>query len=137
MHNLCLVNLATDTIFSDLMRVILPEIHVKLQPSLSKIFWAKVEKVQKTHKLCIIMLINPSLNNFLENIIFDFQITIDTVHRVQISSRSDNLRYSKVNEKFLITSSDPSSYKSASYGQSCYKIVIRNLTYFFRLVAGS
>ena len=25
-----------------------------------KDFWAKVEKVQKTHKLCIIMLINPS-----------------------------------------------------------------------------
>ena len=82
--------LATYTIFSDLMRIILPKIHVKLQPSLSKIFWAKVEKVQKTHKLCIIMLINPSLHNFLENIIFDFQITIDRVHPVQISSRSDN-----------------------------------------------
>ena len=36
------------------------------------------------------MLINPSLHNFLENIIFDFQITIDKVHPVQISSRSDN-----------------------------------------------
>ena len=36
------------------------------------------------------MLINSSLHNFLENIIFDFQITIDTVHPVQISSRSDN-----------------------------------------------
>ena len=36
------------------------------------------------------MLINPSLNNFLENIIFDFQITIDKVHFVQISSPSDN-----------------------------------------------
>ena len=57
--------LATYTIFSDLMRIILPKIHVKLQPSLSKIFWAKVEKVKKTHKLCIIMLINPSLHNFL------------------------------------------------------------------------
>ena len=36
------------------------------------------------------MLINPSLHNFLENIIFDFQITIHRVHPVQISSRSDN-----------------------------------------------
>ena len=36
------------------------------------------------------MLINPSLHNVLENIIFDFQTTIDTVHPVQISSRSDN-----------------------------------------------
>ena len=35
------------------------------------------------------MLINPSLHNLLENIIFDFQITIDTVHPVQISSRAD------------------------------------------------
>ena len=35
------------------------------------------------------MLINPSLHNLLENIIFDFQ-TINTVHPVQISSRADN-----------------------------------------------
>ena len=35
------------------------------------------------------MLINPSLHNFSENIIFDFQITIHRVHPVQISSRSD------------------------------------------------
>ena len=35
------------------------------------------------------MLINPSLHTCLENTIFDFQITIDTVHPVQISSRSD------------------------------------------------
>ena len=36
------------------------------------------------------MLINHSLHSYLENIIFDFQITIDTVHPVQISSLSDN-----------------------------------------------
>ena len=36
------------------------------------------------------MLINPPLHNPLGNIIIDFQITIDTVHPVQISSRSDN-----------------------------------------------
>ena len=36
------------------------------------------------------MLINHSWYNFLEKIIFDFQITIDTAHPVQISSRSDN-----------------------------------------------
>ena len=64
------------------------KLHVKFKPLPLKIF--KVEKEQKTHFLCIIMLINPSLHDFLENIIFDFQITIDTVHPVQISSRSDN-----------------------------------------------
>ena len=36
------------------------------------------------------MLLNPSLHNLLENAIFDFQITIDRVHHVQISSRPDN-----------------------------------------------
>ena len=36
------------------------------------------------------MLINPPLHDFLENIIFDFQITIDPVYPVQILSRSDN-----------------------------------------------
>ena len=36
------------------------------------------------------MLINPSLHNLLEYIIFYFQITIDTVHPVQISSLSDS-----------------------------------------------
>ena len=36
------------------------------------------------------MLINPSLYNFLAKIIFDFQVTIDSVHPVQILSRSDN-----------------------------------------------
>ena len=66
------------------------KLHVKFKPLPLKIFRAKVEKVQKTHYLCMIMLINPSFHNFLENVIFDFQITIDTVHPVQISSRSDN-----------------------------------------------
>ena len=36
------------------------------------------------------MLINLSLHNLLEIIIFDFQTTIDTVHPVQIKIRSDN-----------------------------------------------
>ena len=66
------------------------KLHVKFKSLPLKIFRVKVEKEQKKHYLCIIMLINPSLHNFLENIIFDFQITIDTVHPVQISSRSDN-----------------------------------------------
>ena len=52
MHNLCLIIIAKNTILSDLMRITLPKLHVKL-----KIFWAKVEKVQKTHKLVVI---NPS-----------------------------------------------------------------------------
>ena len=45
------------------------------------------------------MLINPSLHNLLENIIFDFQITIDKVHPVQISSRSDYCITSDINNK--------------------------------------
>ena len=49
-----------------------------------------MEEVQKTHKLCIIMLINPSLYNFLEIIILDHQLTLDRVHPVRISSPSDN-----------------------------------------------
>ena len=62
------------------------KLHVKFKPLPLQKFRAKVGKVQKMHKLCIIMLINPSLKNFLENIIFHFQITIDRVHPVQISS---------------------------------------------------
>ena len=45
MHNLCLIILATNTIFSDLMRITLPKLHVKLQPHPLEIF--EVEKVQK------------------------------------------------------------------------------------------
>ena len=60
MHNVCLIMLATNTIFIDLVRITLSKLHVKFQPHPLKMFWAKVEKVQKTHKLCIIMLINPS-----------------------------------------------------------------------------
>ena len=36
------------------------------------------------------MLINVSSYNFLEQIIFDLQITIDRVHPVQIASHSHN-----------------------------------------------
>ena len=35
------------------------------------------------------MLINPSFYDFLENV-FDFQITIDIVHPIQISNRLNN-----------------------------------------------
>ena len=60
MHNLYLIILAKTTIFIDLLCITLPKLHVKLQPHPLKIFQAKVEKVQKTQKLCTIMLINPS-----------------------------------------------------------------------------
>ena len=51
----------------------------------------RVNPGSKMHnKLGIIMLINPSLYNFFENIIFHLQITIDIVHPVQSSSCSDN-----------------------------------------------
>ena len=36
-----------------------------------KRFLSKIGKSAKAHKSCIIMLINPSLYNFLEKIIFD------------------------------------------------------------------
>ena len=42
-----------NTIFIDLLHITLPKLHVKLQPN-------PCEKVQKTHKLYMIMLINPS-----------------------------------------------------------------------------
>ena len=89
MHNHLLIMLATNTIFIDLLCITLSKLHVKFQPNPLQIFLSKVEKVQKTHKLRMIMLINPSLYNFLEKIIFDLQITIDRVHPVQILSRSD------------------------------------------------
>ena len=43
------------------------------------------------------MLINPSLHNCLENTIFDFQITTDTIHPVQISSSDNCITRVKVN----------------------------------------
>ena len=88
MHNLWLIMLATITISINLLRITLPKIHVKFQPNSLKSFRVKVEKVQKTHKLCIIMLIHPPWYNFSEKILFDLQINIDWVHPVQISSRS-------------------------------------------------
>ena len=48
-----------------------------------------MEKVQKMHESCIIMLINPTLYYFLDKITFDPQKNIDRVHIVQNSSRID------------------------------------------------
>ena len=50
----------TNTIFIDLLCITLSKLHVKLQPRPIKIFWTKVEKMQETYKLCIIMFINQS-----------------------------------------------------------------------------
>ena len=61
----------------------------EISASSFKDFLSEVEKSAKTHELCIIILINPSSYNFLEKIIFDFQIAIDRAHPVQIASRSD------------------------------------------------
>ena len=61
MHNLGLIIIATNTIFIDLLRITISKLHVTLQPHPLKILGAKVEKVQKTHKLCIIMLIKSLL----------------------------------------------------------------------------
>ena len=47
------------------------------------------------------MLIKPYLHNFLENIIFDFQIIIDRVQPVQIESHSDNVKIAKRESKRL------------------------------------
>ena len=57
-----MTNYARHTIFIDLLRITLLKVLVKFKPQFKplEIFWTKVEKVQKTHKSCIIMLINPS-----------------------------------------------------------------------------
>ena len=60
MKNICLIMLATNTIFIDLLRLSLPKLHVKFQSQSLKIYREKAEKVKKMDKLCIIMLINPS-----------------------------------------------------------------------------
>ena len=48
-----------------------------------------MEKVQKSHKLHLIMLMNASYYSFLEKSIFDIHMTIPRIHHVQISSGSD------------------------------------------------
>ena len=60
----------------------------KISASILKDFLRKGRKSEKTHKLCIIMLINPPLDIiFLEKLIFDLQITIPRAYTVQISNR--------------------------------------------------
>ena len=61
----------------------------KIAASTLKDFLSKGKKSAKKHKLCIIMLINPSLYDFLEKNIFDLQIAIDRIHPVQILSCLD------------------------------------------------
>ena len=89
-NKLCLIILSTNIIFIDQVCITLTKLHVKLKPNPLRDFLSKGGKSAKTHQLCIIMLLNPFLHNSIGNIIFDFHITIDTVHPVQISSRSDN-----------------------------------------------
>ena len=62
MHKSCitLIMLAKNTIFVALLRITLTKLFVKFQPHSLQTFLIKVDKVQKTHKLCIIMLINLS-----------------------------------------------------------------------------
>ena len=69
MYNSCLIILATNAIFIDLLR--LTKLHVKLQPLYIKDVLSEGKKRAKTQKLCIIMLINPSQYNLLEKNIFD------------------------------------------------------------------
>ena len=47
MHNLCLIMLATSTIFIDQVPITLRKLHVEFQPIPLKIFLSKVEEVQK------------------------------------------------------------------------------------------
>ena len=60
----------------------------KISASLLKDILRKGRKIEKEHKLCISMLINPSWYISFEKIIVDLQITIDRVHPVQILSCS-------------------------------------------------
>ena len=77
--------LTTYTIFIDFQRITF-KASFEISASSLKDFLTNVEKVQKMHKLSIIM--HPSWNSFLENI-FDLQVTIDRVHPVGILSLSD------------------------------------------------
>ena len=47
MHNLCLIMLATNTIFIDLLCLSLPKLHVKFQRQSLKSFWSKMSFEQK------------------------------------------------------------------------------------------
>ena len=47
MHNLCLIILATNTIFIDLLCITLPKLHAKLQSYPLEIFWVKVKNPSK------------------------------------------------------------------------------------------
>ena len=64
------------------MYIALKKLYVKFQSNPLKIFWDKVEKVQKTHEICLIMQLIP-LNSFLEKIIFDPQTSIPRVYPVK------------------------------------------------------
>ena len=79
MHNLSLNILATNIIFIDQVRITLKKLYVEFQPLPLKIFGVKWKTCKKMNKSCIIMLINPSSYNLLEQIVFDCQITLDRV----------------------------------------------------------
>ena len=62
MHKVSLIMHSTDIIFIAEVHITLTKLYVKFQSDPLKIFWAKVEKVQKMHKSCLTMLIKPSKN---------------------------------------------------------------------------
>ena len=47
MHNLFLIMLATNTIFIEEVHITIKKLHLKFQSLPLKIFWAKVEKIEK------------------------------------------------------------------------------------------
>ena len=61
MHKSSILMHATDTIFIHYVHIILTKLHEKLKHNPLKIFQAKMEKVQNTCNLCLIMLMNASL----------------------------------------------------------------------------
>ena len=49
--NVCLIILATNTIFIDLLRITLPKLHIKLQPHPLKVYLSRGRKSAKNAKI--------------------------------------------------------------------------------------
>ena len=60
MHKVRKIMHATDTIFNDQVRITLRKLYEKCQSNPLEVLQANKEKMQKTHKSCLIMLINAS-----------------------------------------------------------------------------
>ena len=94
-------------------------------------------KLRKTHRICILILINPSWYYFIGKIIFDLQISIDSVHHLQISNCLD---YCLTTELCENTSKMPKNRKVSNIGvwpvwrtvSSSWQIMLKLFIWNFR-----